>query len=130
GAARGAMRDPAPGRLGGAAAIDVGGVTEVDADLERGVGARPGLLESHPAREGQPRAERDLRDLQGRGAELAISHDAPCRRRAAGWRAGLLELSAGLTVVPGSVIAGLGPRNAGAGRGRAGSGPAAGRRGR
>ena len=28
--------------------------------------------------------ERDLRDLEVRGAELAVSHDAPCRRRAAG----------------------------------------------
>jgi hypothetical protein len=91
GAARAAGKDPAPRRLGCAAAIHVGGVEEVDAGLERSVGAGAGLLQAHAAREGQPRAEGDLRDLQVRGAEPAVVHDAPCRRRAAGWRARAVE---------------------------------------
>jgi hypothetical protein len=77
GAPRATSEDLPPGRLGCAAAIDVGGVEEVDAGLERGVGARAGLLEPHAAREGQPRAKGDLRDLQVRGAKPAVSHDAP-----------------------------------------------------
>jgi hypothetical protein len=81
GVTRAAGQDLTPGRLGHAAAIDVGGVEKVDAGLERGVGAHAGLLEADASCEGQPRAERDLRDLKVRGAEPAVSHAAPCRRR-------------------------------------------------
>src|SRR3954466_12077340 len=71
---RAGCEDLAPRGLGGAAPVDVGGVEEVDAGLEGGVGAGAGLVELHAARVGEPGAEGDLRDLQVRGAELAISH--------------------------------------------------------
>jgi hypothetical protein len=64
GVAGAAGEDLAPGALRGAPAVDVGGVEEVDAGLEGGVGAGAGLLELYAAREGQPRAVRDLRDFR------------------------------------------------------------------
>ena len=73
--------DLAPGGLGRAAPVDVGGVEEVDAGVERRLGAGARLLELDPAGVGEPRAERDLRDFEVRAAEFAISHcDSSCDR--------------------------------------------------
>ena len=69
-----ALEDFPPGRLRRAGAVDVGGVEEVDADLEGGAGAGLGLLALHPTRVGEPGAERDLRDLEVRVAEPAELH--------------------------------------------------------
>ena len=60
GAAVEVLQDLAPRRLGGAAAVDVGGVEEVDAGLEGRLGAGLGLLALHPGPVGEPGAERDL----------------------------------------------------------------------
>ncbi len=84
--ARAAGEDLPPGGLGGAAAVDVGGVEEVDADLEGGVGAGAGLVGLDAAGVGQPRPEGDLRYLEVRTAELAITHGSPSSR---GFRDGL-----------------------------------------
>jgi hypothetical protein len=62
--ARPAGEDLPPGGLGGAAAVDVGGVEEVDAGLEGGVGAGAGLVGLDAARVGQPGSEGDLRYLE------------------------------------------------------------------
>jgi hypothetical protein len=62
--------------LGGAAAVDVRGVDEVDADLEGLVdaGARGRVVDAHSV--GQPGAERDLGDLKVARAELPVAHAA------------------------------------------------------
>jgi hypothetical protein len=75
------LEDLAPGRLGGALAVDVGGVEEVDAGLEGGFGAGLGLLALHAARVREPRAEGDLRDLDVRVAEPAEFHAATLPKR-------------------------------------------------
>jgi hypothetical protein len=59
-----------PRGLGGALTVDVGRVDEIDAALERRVGARAGLLELDTAGERQPRAEGDLRDLRSEDPSL------------------------------------------------------------
>ena len=74
--ARVAGEDLAPGALGRAAAVHVGGVEERDAGVERRARARLGLLAADAARVGQPRAERDDRDLEFRVAELTMFHAA------------------------------------------------------
>ena len=68
------LEDLAPGRLRRARAVDVGGVEEVDAGVEGGPGAGLGLVALHPGPVGEPGAERDLRDLEVRIAELAELH--------------------------------------------------------
>jgi hypothetical protein len=72
--ARAAREDLAPRALGRAAAVDVRRVEEVDADVEGGVRAGARLVERDAAGVGEPGAERDLRDLEIRGAELAVAH--------------------------------------------------------
>src|SRR3712207_8670730 len=62
--ARVVREDLTPRPLGGAAAIDVRGVEERDAGLERRARAGFGLLPPHAPRVGEPRAERDDRDLE------------------------------------------------------------------
>ena len=74
GAAGAAGQDLAPRGLRRAPAVDVGRVEEVDAGLERRIGAGPDLLQTHAAGEGQPRAQGNLGDLQVRRAELAVFH--------------------------------------------------------
>ena len=61
-------------RLRRAAAVDVGGVDEVDPRVERRLHACLGLFALDPARIGQPRAEADLGHLDVAGAELAEVH--------------------------------------------------------
>ena len=74
GIARAAGERLAEEGLGGAAAVDVGGVDEVDADLEGAIeaGARGLRLDADAV--GQPRPERDFGDLEIAGAELPVSH--------------------------------------------------------
>src|SRR3954454_11097036 len=72
--ARAPCEDLPPCALGCAAAIDVRRVEEVDAGLEGRVGARARLVERDAAGVGEPGAERDLGDLEGRRAELAVAH--------------------------------------------------------
>jgi hypothetical protein len=57
-----------------AARVDVGGVDEVDPDLERLRDASFGLIAWDAATVGQPRAEADLRDLELARAEPAVAH--------------------------------------------------------
>src|SRR6201999_2375088 len=78
--ARMGREDLTPGGLGGAAAIDVGGVEEVDPGIEGGLGAGAGLLELDPAGVGEPGAEGDLRYLEVRTAQLAKTHVSPSSR--------------------------------------------------
>src|SRR5438093_540592 len=66
----------APGRLGGAHAVDVRRIEEVDARVEGSSGAGLGLLALHPSAVGEPRAECDLRHLDLRIAELPEAHGA------------------------------------------------------
>src|SRR6188472_3352810 len=68
------LEDLAPGGLGCADAVDVGGVEEVDAGVEGSAGAGLGLVLLHPAPVGEPGAEGDLRDLDVRVAEPAELH--------------------------------------------------------
>src|SRR6266550_1157243 len=65
---------PAEKGLGAAAAVDVRRVEEVDADLEGLVDAGPRGCVVDAEAVGQPGAERDLRDLEVAGAELAEAH--------------------------------------------------------
>ena len=68
--------------FGRAIAIDVGGVDEIDALVERGVEAAPrGVgLDAHAISE--PRAEGDVGHVQVRAAELALVHQkSPGERR-------------------------------------------------
>src|SRR3954469_15492489 len=81
GAAVVVLEDLAPGRLGGADAVDVGGVEEVDPGVEGGAGAGLGLVALHPTGVGQPGAEGDLRDLEVRIAEPAELHGATLPNR-------------------------------------------------
>jgi hypothetical protein len=74
GVARVVGEDLAPRLLGGAVAVDVGGVEEGDPGVERGPRARRGLLALDPARVGQPRPQRDLRDVDPAVAQLAHPH--------------------------------------------------------
>jgi hypothetical protein len=66
--------DLAPGGLGRALAVGIGGVEEIDPCVERGLGAGAGLLLGHAAGIGQPGAEGDLRDLEIGAAEFAEPH--------------------------------------------------------
>jgi hypothetical protein len=74
--ARVAGEDLAPSGLGRAAAVDVGGVEERDAGVERRARARLRLLAPDAARVRQPRAERDDRDADVRVAERSMLHAA------------------------------------------------------
>src|SRR4029079_13481543 len=89
--ARAAAEDLAPGTLSGAAAVDVGGVEEVDARLECRIRTPARLLEADAARIREPRPEGDFRDLEVRRAQLAVAHlrSVGIRRRrdARLWRA-------------------------------------------
>ena len=98
--------DLAPGLLGGPAAVDVGGVEERDARVERGAGARLGLLAPHPARVGQPGAEGHLGDLQVAVAQLPVAHDGglptgPAAHRRAAARAVRPHRARGMTAADG-----------------------------
>ena len=79
--------------FGGAIAIDVGGVDEVDAFVERGVEAAPGAVGLDPDAVGQPRAKRDVGNDKVAAAELALVHEnllmsIPNRRRFSQFRRG------------------------------------------
>src|SRR4051812_30410550 len=71
-----AAQRPADDPLGVAAAVHVGGVEEVDAELVGAVDARlsRGVLDVPAV--GQPRPQRDLGDLHAGGAEAAVVHGA------------------------------------------------------
>src|SRR6185437_10350329 len=62
--------------LGGAAAIDVRGVDEVDPLIERGRDRGLRLLAADAAGVGQPRPQADLGDLQVARPEAAVAHGA------------------------------------------------------
>ena len=62
-----------------AAAIDVGGVDEIDPELEGAVDARRGIVARHADAIGQPRSERDFRHAEIAAAELAVFNELPFR---------------------------------------------------
>ncbi|MEI9886311.1 MAG: hypothetical protein WDN08_07370 [Rhizomicrobium sp.] len=66
-------------RLGGAAAIDVGGIDEIDPQLEGAIDTGDSLVALDADAIGQPGAERDFRNVQVTGAELAVFHGVPFR---------------------------------------------------
>ena len=74
GVARPRLEHVAEERLRRAERVDVGGVDEVDAGVERGVDAGPRLVVRDAAAVGQPRAEADLRHAQVTVSELSQSH--------------------------------------------------------
>src|SRR6185437_10092701 len=69
--------DLTPGRFGGPTAVDVGGVEEVDADVEGGVGAPADLVEADAAGEREPRPEGDLGDFQVGRTQLRYRTPSP-----------------------------------------------------
>src|SRR6185369_2398035 len=68
------LESPPSHLLGRAAPVDVRRVEEVDAELEGAMdaGGRALVLDGAPV--GEPRAERDLRDLDAEVAELPVAH--------------------------------------------------------
>src|SRR5207237_649524 len=60
--------------LSAPARVHVRSVEEVDPDLERLFDAGDGAVTCNAAAVGQPRAEADLRDLEVRRSELAVTH--------------------------------------------------------
>jgi hypothetical protein len=74
GVARPARQNLSEEGFRGAPAIDIGRVDEVDAKLERAIDAGDGVLARHADAIGQPRSERDFRNLEIAGAKLAVLH--------------------------------------------------------
>jgi hypothetical protein len=60
--------------FGGAPAIDIGGIDEIDPEIEGPIQTGLGLVRLDADAIGQPRAEGDLRDLEVAGAELTVLH--------------------------------------------------------
>src|SRR3954462_13243880 len=77
----------APGLLGRSVSVAVGGVEERDPGVEGGARARGRRVGLDAAGVRQPRAARDLRDLQVAGTEWTMAHGgyrrSPCRCRSA-----------------------------------------------